>query len=216
MCNPALADALSAFPNVAVLTVNYDTVLEKGMGESAPGVKRFPISHAEIAHEHRLHMLWSPTNRLLNGKLLRQLCVVHLHGLYYDRSDSYGFTLTRGEYESPGAMLMFLAFVLTGITGVFNTTCPLSLVFVGCKDTVVDRHFRALWVAQSLLRANGWFSPTVGGVREPEHFWLVSTWDFAYATRTAEDIRLCTGVVINVVCFGDFPNLAPFITGLAS
>ena len=196
-----------------MLTVNYDTALERGLPPLG-GIKRFPIAHAEIAHEARLHMLWNPEGRLLNGRLLRQLCVVHLHGLFYDRSNSYGFTLTRSEYECPAAALAFLAFLLTGVSGAFRDDTPLSLVFIGCKDTVVDRHFRALWVAQGALRDGGWFAQS--RVTEPEHFWLVAAMEVAYAESKAADILACTGVVVHVVCYGDFSELAAFVSELGS
>ena len=221
--NDDFADALHSvvtreqFP-LPVLTVNYDTLLERAMPSWRGTVKRFPSTHTLLMRQCRLHDFW--TRRFARmGSSLVTTNVVHLHGLVNDHTSSQGFALTPIEYASQRGMLNLLRFLEPGL---FKETHkrPSSLLFLGCNGTITDPHFWLLWIAQSLLRMNGYFNHDNP---EPEHFLAVST-SALHATEhglpslqdTCDLIYRTLGVRIRPVEYESYKTLPSFLCSLTN
>ena len=219
--NRDFADALHSVvapKELPVLTVNYDTLLERAMPSWRGSVKRFPSTHTLLMRHCRLHDYWKRRFRSM-GSALVTTNVVHLHGLVNDHTSSQGFALTPIEYASHRGMLNLLRFFEHGL---FKQTQyrPSSLLFLGCSGTITDPHFWLLWIAQSLLRMNGYFS---SDRPEPEHFLAASTSSLHTHEHglpslhdTCDLIYRTLGVRIRPVEYESYAALPSFLRGLAN
>lgn len=198
-----------------VLTVNYDTLLERGMSYWKAEVRRFPATHVTLMQQGRLKDFWDRSGiDAVGGLSLADMNVVHMHGLLFDQSDTQGFALTPLEYANQHAMIAFLRFLAEGL---FRDTLhhPSSLLMVGCDGTVTDPHFSALWVAEGLLFDMGHF--TAENPR-PIHFLAfkeasLTRGDPSIADKLDAIFRL-TGTRILPVVYPDHPDVPAFLQGL--
>lgn len=201
-----------------VLSVNYDTLIDDALD-------RAPISHIDVIAEgyqpasiDKLGIYPGTRNTLASRH------VIHLHGLYTERSDINGFTLHPDEYANEGATARFVDFMASFVAG-FNiddgipeTTNPHRLVFIGCNGTLQDAHFTALFerLSQVQVPESDRILLGIEWYKELEHIVLVSG-DAGAVEYTQTWLNNIPNATLRAVSYGaNHQNLGPFLNALST
>jgi hypothetical protein len=200
----SVAEAISLLSSsvrgTPLLTVNYDTLLSSTIGD------RTPVSHVELVKEGKAEHFAEPG---LLGDDLRDLYVVHLHGMFTDVSTDRGFSLASDEYLTRDSVGYFVRFLLPLLRS------GRQLIFVGASGTLTDPHFESLWFA---LRCTAQLNATHQrtDTTPPEHFVLLPNVhdEASRMQKELDGVMARSGVRLTILGYPHYEDLKRAILGL--